>query len=126
MRNYIYSISDTKGNILYIGKTTGDCKSRFSNHLNKIKNSKHEYITYEDYRRNGIKFDVLYSVNCDNDNFLLDLVENVCISYYPCRNDIVVNKKHFSKIEWNTSKLMLNNFIENGIIKEENNSVMMN
>ena len=122
MKNYIYSINNLYGNILYIGRTDNP-KHRWSCHMSQIKRRCHEYITYDDYV-NGLSFNVIFSVNCDKSDYLLDLIENVCISYYPCRNDIIINRKHYNKLEKNLAKEMLDNFINNRIIEEVDNSIL--
>lgn len=106
MKQYIYGIFKTsdKLNPIYIGKTD-DCKRRFRQHLNNIKNGKHEYISKEEYN-DEIMFNVLYEVNnVDKNNYLIDMVENCVISSFEsCRNDIVINKKHYDKLEVNLER----------------------
>ena len=122
MITYIYDIEKLNGEILYVGRTT-NIINRWKKHMNDIKNNKHPYVTYQEYLT-GIKYNILYKFNSDKNSYLIDLIENVVISSTDCRNDIVINKKHFSKLERNLSLQMLDNFIENNIIEIADNSMI--
>lgn len=67
---------------------------------------------------------MLYEVSNSKGEYFVDLIENCVISLYDCRNDIVINKKHYDKLEVNLANIMINNFIEYDYIRIVDNSIL--